>query len=70
VPPKKLLSSGPASLRAGITQNQLNELCRRKLVTPAVVAGRVRLYSEDQIPAIRKAALAAGLVHEDAVAKV
>lgn len=59
----RLLTSGEASVRTGMTQPQLSTLCKRNLI-PFITVTTGRLFKEDDLPKIKAAGLKAGYVRE------
>lgn len=64
----KYMNIGKAAVHSGVSENQLRTLADRKKI-PYILVGNCRAFAERDIPAIRRAAIAAGyLPKEDAVA--
>jgi DNA-binding transcriptional MerR regulator len=62
---RQLLTLGRVAVKVGVPEHQLRRLCKLGLV-PFDLAGRIRLFSESDVPAIRAALIAAGYLRSDA----
>ena len=61
---ERLLTPGDVADRLGCQAWKVVRLCRRGVLRPSKLAGRVRVFQEEDLPAIRTALIVAGYLKD------